>query len=115
MLIVAPNIEKIECEGGLDSYLKKIFKMCRIQKIPIVFSLSMTKLGLIAKAKGTKIALLGILKCFGSESLFNIVVENATKAREFYYKENEKRLSELRLSPFLEGSPYLVENKTEPN
>ena len=116
-MIVAQNIEKIECEGGLDSFLTKIFSMCRAQKVPIVFSLTMSKLGLVAKSKGTKIALLGILKYLGSEELVRELVKIVEEGREEFYKKNEGRFDELRLLPFFTGSKHLIikENNTGGN
>lgn len=114
LLVVTPNIEKIECEGGLDSFLTRIFTMCRAQKVPVVFALSMSKLGLVAKSKGTKVALLGVLKYQGSEELFREVVKLAEEGREEFYRKNEGRFAELRMSPFFAGSKYLIEKESKP-
>ena len=113
MLIAAPNIEKIECEGGLDEFLVKIFKMCREQKVPIIFSLSMGKLGLVAKSKGTKIALLAVIRCVGNEELFNVAVKSAEEKRKEFYDSNAPRIEELKASKFLLGSTYLAEQQQQ--
>ncbi len=107
-LIAAPNIERIECEGGIDSFLEKIFRMCRDQKLPIIFCLSMGKLGLIAKSQGTKIALLAVIRYIGNEDLFKAAVETADVARKQFYEANVSRVEELRANRFLVGSPYLA-------
>jgi len=114
-LVAAPNIEKIECEGGLDAYLERIFRMCREQKVPIIFCLSMGKLGLIAKSKATKVALLGVIRYIGNEELFNTAVKSAEDARKEFYEENAGRIDELRASKFLTGSAYLAPATTNPS
>ncbi len=44
-VVVAPNIEQIESEGGLDDLLSSILTQAEDANIPIVFALSRKKLG----------------------------------------------------------------------
>lgn len=44
-VVVAPNIEHIEAEGGLDDLLTSILTQAEASAIPIVFALSRKKLG----------------------------------------------------------------------
>lgn len=44
-VIVAPNIEQIETEGGLDDLLAAILEQAEQAGIPVVFALSRKKLG----------------------------------------------------------------------
>ena len=44
-VVVAPNIEQIEAEGGLDDLLTSILAQAKAAAIPIVFALSRKKLG----------------------------------------------------------------------
>jgi len=44
-VVVAPNIEHIEAEGGLDDLLTSILTQAEASNIPIVFALSRKKLG----------------------------------------------------------------------
>ena len=44
-VIVAPNIEQIETEGGLDDLLANILQQAEAAGIPVVFALSRKKLG----------------------------------------------------------------------
>ena len=44
-VVVAPNIEHIEAEGGLDDLLTSILTQAEASGIPIVFALSRKKLG----------------------------------------------------------------------
>lgn len=43
-MICAPDVEKIPGSKGTDAQMKKIFKMCRLKGIPVVFGLSKRKL-----------------------------------------------------------------------
>ncbi len=106
-LICAPNIEKIECDGGLDTLLQKILVLCRAQKVPIIYCLTKSKLGLVAKNKGTKVALLAVLKVTGLEDLFRTAVEQAEAARAAFYATHKANLDQLRQCKMLAGSQYL--------
>lgn len=44
-VIVAPNIEQIESEGGLDDLLASILAQAEQSRTPVVFALSRKKLG----------------------------------------------------------------------
>jgi Ribosomal protein L7Ae/L30e/S12e/Gadd45 family len=44
-VVVAPNIEQIEAEGGLDQLLESILEHASERAIPVVFALSRKKLG----------------------------------------------------------------------
>ena len=43
-VICAPDVEKIPGSKGTDSQLKKVFKMCRQKRIPIIYGLTKRKL-----------------------------------------------------------------------
>ena len=47
-VVVAPNIEHIEAEGGLDDLLTSILTQAEASNIPIVFALSRKKLGQVS-------------------------------------------------------------------
>ena len=47
-IIVAPNIEQIESEGGLDDLLTEIIEQAEGTDIPVVFALSRKKLGQVS-------------------------------------------------------------------
>lgn len=44
-VIVTPNIEQIETEGGLDDLLTSILQQAEESETPVVFALSRKKLG----------------------------------------------------------------------
>ena len=47
-VVVAPNIEHIEAEGGLDDLLTSILTQAEASDIPIIFALSRKKLGQVS-------------------------------------------------------------------
>jgi len=49
-IIVTPNIEKVEAEGGLDDLLTSILEQAQQTHCPIVFALSRKKLGQVSFA-----------------------------------------------------------------
>ena len=49
-VVVAPNIEHIEAEGGLDDLLTSILTQAEASDIPIIFALSWKKLGQVSCA-----------------------------------------------------------------
>lgn len=52
-VVVAPNIEQIESEGGLDDLLSSILTQAEAASIPIVFALSRKKLGQVLPPPST--------------------------------------------------------------
>ena len=44
-VVVAPNIEQIESEGGLDDLMRSILKQAEEFGLPVVFALSRKKMG----------------------------------------------------------------------
>ena len=51
-VVVAPNIEHIEAEGGLDDLLTSILTQAEASSIPVVFALSRKKLGQVCSLAG---------------------------------------------------------------
>lgn len=47
-VVVAPNIEQIESEGGLDDLLGSILKQAEDYGLPVVFALSRKKMGQVS-------------------------------------------------------------------
>lgn len=50
VVIVAPNIEHIQTEGGLDDLLTSILSQADELSIPVVFALSRKKLGQVSSS-----------------------------------------------------------------
>lgn len=52
-VIVTPNIEQIETEGGLDELLSSILQQAEEAETPVVFALSRKKLGQVGTSAST--------------------------------------------------------------
>ena len=81
-LILAPNIEKIDGEGGLDEMICRIIEVCNEKNIPVVFGLSMRMLGAILINRATLLAVVGILDYSATEKLYGKVIELAKRNKE---------------------------------
>ena len=79
MLIMAPDIEKIEGEGGLNSLIDDLLQSCESHNIPIVFALSMRTLGQIVINSAALISVIGILDYSATEKLFEKALELGKK------------------------------------
>lgn len=89
MLIMAPDIEKIEGEGGLNSLIDELLQSCETHNIPIVFALSMRNLGQIIINNAALISVFGVLDYSATEKLFEKVLElgkrNKTQFKDYCF------------------------------
>ena len=65
-IIFAPNIEKVEAEGGLDDAVGQLIKDAKSLNVSVVFSLNRYKLGRLCFKK-VPISCIGILNYQGSD------------------------------------------------
>ena len=65
-IIFAPDIEKVETEGGLDDAVTKMIKDAGLYNVPTVFGLNRYKLGRMCLKK-VPISVIGILNYQGSD------------------------------------------------
>ncbi len=72
MLIIAPDIEKIETKGGLDDTLTQLFKIINNNETPVVFALTRRNLGITCKKRGF-ISCVGVLNYDGSQVSLKII------------------------------------------
>lgn len=94
LLIIAPDIEKIETKGGLDDTLNSLFKIVDINKTPIVFGLTRKGLGITCKKKGF-ISCIGILNYDGSQENFKQLMSLSESAQNIYnsvFDESKNKL-----------------------
>ena len=66
LLVIAPDIEKIESKGGLDDCLSNLIDLCKINDCPIVFALNRQRLGITCKKKGF-VSCVGVLNYDGTQ------------------------------------------------
>jgi selenocysteine insertion sequence-binding protein 2 len=79
-IVVTPNIEKIEAEGGLDDLLTSILEQAQQTNCPIVFALSRKKLGQIFGCR-KKMSAIAILDYAGAEELYREMEQLAQEGR----------------------------------
>ena len=65
-IVFAPNIEKVEAEGGLDDVVSQLITEATSLNVPVVFSLNRYKLGKLCYKK-VPISCIGILNYQGSD------------------------------------------------
>eukprot|EP00850_Spirogloea_muscicola_P011318 SM000070S21284 [mRNA] locus=s70:67975:71690:- [translate_table: standard] len=80
-IIVAPNIEEITSEGGLDSTVTSILQQAGANEVTVVFALTKSR---IAQAFGRRVRMSTVAICDydGANSLFKEMVSHAAKGRE---------------------------------
>lgn len=84
-LVLAPNLEKIKSDGGLDAAVNTIITLAEEQSVPFVFALGRKALGRICLKK-VPVSCVGIFNYDGSEANFKRLCELAALAQEAYGK-----------------------------
>uniref|UniRef100_A0A7S4FZA7 Ribosomal protein eL8/eL30/eS12/Gadd45 domain-containing protein n=1 Tax=Eutreptiella gymnastica TaxID=73025 RepID=A0A7S4FZA7_9EUGL len=83
MVLMAPNIEKICSEGGLDTLVNKVINLCHVQEVPIVFCLQRRKMGkIVGVVHG--VSVVSILSADGANSEFKKLCEIAFQVKKEY-------------------------------
>eukprot|EP00466_Bigelowiella_natans_P017018 jgi/Bigna1/45508/e_gw1.126.13.1 len=80
-VIMAPYIEPVKGEGGLDSLTKSILDLCKEEKIQVTFALNRKNLGKTLKKK-SKISMVGILDPSGANDQYFKMSQLARKKKE---------------------------------
>ncbi|XP_062573885.1 selenocysteine insertion sequence-binding protein 2-like [Saccostrea cucullata] len=83
LVIISPNLEKIQSKGGLDDALNNILNLCNDQNVPFVFALGRRALGR-ACAKLVPVSVVGIFNYSGTEENFHNLMELSEQARQSY-------------------------------
>ncbi|XP_076296040.1 uncharacterized protein LOC143216653 [Lasioglossum baleicum] len=84
-VIIAPDIEKVELEGGLDDEVNKLLDICRKQNVVFGFGLNRRKLGYYTHGKGF-VGCVGIANYSGTEEIFLNVLTELAHARNAFQK-----------------------------
>lgn len=88
-IVVAPNIEQTESEGGLDDVLGKIIEEARDNGTATVFALTRNRLGQIV-GKRMRISALAILDHNGADDQFKAMIAAMRRGKEEFQKAKEK-------------------------
>ncbi|KAK9858850.1 hypothetical protein WJX84_009351 [Apatococcus fuscideae] len=81
VIIVAPNIEHIQTEGGLDDLLTSILSQAGELGVPVVFALSRKKLGQVFGCR-KKMSAIAVLDFSSAEGMYNRMTSLAAAGRE---------------------------------
>lgn len=68
-LVVAPNLEVCETEGGLDDTVEDLVEACRDNDVPVIFALSRNRLGK-ALSKNIRLSCIAVLSAEGAHQQF---------------------------------------------
>ena len=90
-VVVAPNIEETEQEGGLDDVVGQIIEEAKANGTPLIFALTRGRLGQIV-CKRMRISALAVLDQSGAEEQFKKMLDDAKEGRKLY--ANKKRQEE---------------------
>jgi len=82
-IIVAPNIEKIETQQGLDDMVLSIIKEARERNIPVTFALSRKKLGDCLWVK-SRVSAVAVIDVSGAHDVWSKILNLTRSLREQY-------------------------------
>jgi ribosomal protein L7Ae-like RNA K-turn-binding protein len=80
-LIVAPNLDKSEADGGLDDTVEDLMDVCFEHEVPIIFALSRNRMGK-ALGKNIRISIVCVLSVEGVHQEFRQIVKIAEELRK---------------------------------
>ena len=89
-VVVAPNIEQTQSEGGLDDVLGKMIDEARENGTPTVFALTRNRLGQIVGQR-MKISALAVLDYNGADDQFKRMIAETKRGQEEFQKAKESR------------------------
>lgn len=73
-VLIAPDCQSIQSEGGLNDAIEHIIRLCREQDLPFVFTLSRQKLGRCLN-KVSRVSAIGIFDYSGAEQVYKQMIE----------------------------------------
>ncbi|CAG9331125.1 unnamed protein product [Blepharisma stoltei] len=75
LVIIAPNIEKVPGEGGLDELVNELIENCQRYNVPYLFGLDMVIMGRIIINNAVTLTAVGIIDFIGGEQCFSRTLE----------------------------------------
>jgi selenocysteine insertion sequence-binding protein 2 len=82
-VLIAPDCQSIESQGGLNDALEKIINLCKEQNIPYIFTLNRQKLGRCLN-KISRISTIGIFDYSGVDQIYKQIVEITNENQRAY-------------------------------
>ncbi|KAK2579899.1 hypothetical protein KPH14_007579 [Odynerus spinipes] len=108
-VVIAPNIEKIRSEGGLDEEVDQLLEICRKNETVFCFGLRRRKLGYYAHGNGL-VGCIGITNYGNVEQLFWDVLLEVVEARNKYEKLQGRSERTIDVSKIIHENNLLTEN-----
>merc|ERR1712240_211677 len=93
-IILAPDIERVETEGGLDDAVSKLIADSNTQEIKTVFGLNRRKLGKLCLKK-VPVSCIGIMNYQGSDENYKTMLSLAKTLTESYQARFEAEVKKI--------------------
>ena len=87
-IVLAPNIERIESEGGLDDRINQIIDLARENDVPIVVALTKRRIGKALNIQA--VSVVSVLDYNGADEEFKRTVRLAAEGRALYVKAQQQ-------------------------
>lgn len=108
LVLIAPDIEKLEFQDGLDDQIEKLLDACRRQNVVFCFGLRRRKLGYYTHGHGL-VGCVGIANYSGTEPLFKNVLTELVHARNAFEKLNGATNTAIDISKTISDDQLLSE------
>lgn len=108
-VVIAPDIEKIQSEEGLDQEIDKLLEICRKNETVFCFGLRRRKLGYYAHGNGL-VGCIGIANYGNAEQLFWNVLVEITEARNKFEELCGRSEKTIKVSKIIPENGVLAEN-----
>ncbi|XP_078032522.1 uncharacterized protein LOC144467542 [Augochlora pura] len=108
-VIVAPDIEKVELEGGLDDEVSKLLNTCGKDNVTVCFGMTRRKLGYYTHGRGL-VGSVGIANYSGVEEIFKTVLIELAYARNAFKTLSGARDPLIDVSKSISSEWLLSEN-----
>ncbi|XP_015598918.1 selenocysteine insertion sequence-binding protein 2-like [Cephus cinctus] len=109
-VMIAPDLEKVEIEGGLDESIYKLIGTCRKHDVPFCFALGKRKIGYHTHKKGC-VSCIGVANYSGAEDKFKNVLEELVHAKNVYHKLSSKSDKMIDLGKLIPDNDLLISER----
>ncbi|CAF1302491.1 unnamed protein product [Adineta steineri] len=82
-VLIAPDCQSIQSQGGLNDAIEQIINLCKEQNIPYIFTLNRQKLGRCLN-KISRISTIGIFDYSGADTIYRQIIEITNENQRAY-------------------------------
>merc|ERR1719431_860028 len=97
-IILAPDIERVETEGGLDDAVSKLIADAKAQEVKTVFGMNRRKLGKLCLKK-VPVSCIGIMNYQGSDENYKTMLSLANNLTESYQARFQAEVEKINSPP----------------